>query len=173
MIIIQKNPSRDIMTYKKDINLKKWLGGFYFCSVIFGGVGVMSIVAASLPPYETGLLVFKISGGLIFLFFGYRFIIKAVRTYRMRVQAFSKGVLMKGEVVSQGRTFVSWKSGKDYTLIIQVTLESGKVLEKKIRSPHPDLHSLHPMRSEIDMLVDVESGSMFIPSEVGIEASFQ
>jgi hypothetical protein len=148
------------------------LKGYFFSAGVFGGLGLMSLAAVFIGPYEAGLIAFKITASLVLCYIGARLIFKAVNGHRDRVQAFTSGILLKGEIVSHGGTFVIWKSSRFYTLIVQVRTEEGKLLEKKIRSESASIHADYPMHVEMDVLVDTATGAMFIPPEVDIKAVF-
>ncbi|OHD66993.1 MAG: hypothetical protein A2176_16090 [Spirochaetes bacterium RBG_13_51_14] len=172
-VTIQLNPPRDPAQYGEKIDFWHGLRGYLFNGSIFAAAGGLTLVAALSGPYELGLTVFKLIGFLLFGSTGYRNFRRAIRGHRERLEAFMRGRLFRCSIVSQGRAFATWKSRRDYTLIIQVTMENGKVLEKTIRSSDRTLHQRYPLHGEFDALADVGSGFMFAPPEVDIEASFQ
>lgn len=171
-ISIQKNPPRDLAQYGA-IDMWHNLKGYFFSAGIFGGLGLMALAAVFIGPYEAGLIAFKITASLVFCYIGGRLIFKAIQGHRDRVQAFTAGILCRGEIVSHGGTIVIWKSSRFYTLIVQVRTEEGRLLEKKIRSEDASMHNDYPLHDEMDVLVDTATGAIFVPPEVGIKAMFE
>ena len=110
---------------------------------------------------------------LILCYVSVRFVFKAVKGHNDRVQAFTSGVVSRGEIVSHGGTIVVWKLNRFYTLIVQLHTPEGKVLEKKIRSDDATMHADYPLHDDIDVLADVGSGTMFVPPEANIKAVFE
>ena len=152
-VSIPKNPPRDPAQYGA-IDMWHNLKGYFFSAGIFGGLGLMSLASVFIGPYETGLIVFKITASIVFCYIGARLIYRAVKGHRDRVQAFTSGSSARGEIVSHGGTFVIWKSSRFYTLIVQLRTAEGRVLEKKIRSEDASIHADYPLHDEMDVLVD-------------------
>lgn len=171
-IDIPADPPRDTSRFREAIDFSRGLRGHILNGSLFAVLACLALVSALTGPCETGLLVFKLSCFAILAYCGVRLFIRFARSRRERLRAFTKGRRYRGIVVSHGRTFVTWKSGRDYTLIVQVKDEEGKVREKKIRSADRSLHETHPLHDEIDLLLDAESGSIFVPAEVGCAATF-
>ncbi|TFH43138.1 MAG: hypothetical protein E4G96_01845 [Chrysiogenales bacterium] len=171
--IIPTEPPRDPALFVETINFRHGLMRHLFHGVVVTGIGCLFLLSALTGTYETGLMVFKLSCFAVLGYAGARLFLKYARERRARVQAFSSGVLRCATVVSHGRAFVTWKSGRDFTLIVQLKMENGRVLEKKIRSEDRLLHELHPLHDEIDILVDGESGSIFVPAEASLIPSFE
>jgi hypothetical protein len=171
-VSIQRNPPRDLAQYG---NIDMWhnLKGYFFSAGVFGGVGLMALAALFIGPYEGGLIAFKIIAALVFCYIAARLVVRAIQGRRDRVQAFTAGILMSGEIVSHGGTFVIWKSSRFYTLIVQLRTEEGKVLEKKIRSENASMHVDYPLHDDMEVLVDTATGAMFVPPEVDIKAVFE
>jgi len=171
-VSIQKNTPRDPARYGS-INMWHNLKGYFFSAGVFGGLGLMTLAAIFIGPFEAGLIAFKIIASLVLCYIGVRLIFKAVKGHRDRVQAFTAGTLRRGEIVSHGGTFVIWKSSRFYTLIVQLRTDEGRVLEKKIRSEHASIHTDYPLHDEMAVLVDIATGAMFVPPEVDIKAVFE
>jgi hypothetical protein len=172
-IDLPAEPPRDPERYRDRIDFTRGLKGDLINGSLFTIIASLALVSALTGPFTTGPLVLKLSCGAIFAYVGLRLFLRFARLKRERVRAFMKGRTRRGTVVSHGRTFVTWKSGRDFTLIVQVTEEDGRVLEKKIRSADRALHETHPLHDEIDLLLDSESGSIFVPAEAGCAATFK
>ncbi len=172
-IDIPAEPPRDPELFRDRIDFALGLRGDILNGSLFAIFACLPLALALTGPFETGPMVFKLSCFAVLAYVGVRLFIRFARAKRERLRAFTKGRSRRGTVVSHGRTFVTWKSGRDFTLIVQVTGEDGRVLEKKIRSADRALHEIHPLHEEIDLLLDAESGSIFVPAEAGCAATFR
>jgi hypothetical protein len=171
-VSIQKNPPRDPAQYGS-IDLWHNLKGYFYSAGAFGAIGLLLLASLALGPYDTGVVVFIVIVATFLCYVSARSAWKAVKGYNDRVQAFTSGVVCRGEIVSHGGTIVVWRLNRFYTLIVQLRTPEGRLLEKKIRSEVASIHADYPLHDEIDVLADAASGTMLIPPEVNIKAVFE
>jgi len=172
-IVIQRDPVRDCEQYKGKIDFYYGLRQFFLSGAIFAVLGLLSVASLIANPEGTGRITLKSIAAVTCLYICYRYFRKAVISRRERMNAFMSGKLVKGTVVGHRRSFLSWHSGGEYVIAVQVTTEGGKILEKSVSSPSRRFHEQYSLQTEVDVLLDPSTGAMFIPAEVGISASFK
>jgi hypothetical protein len=126
---------------------------------------------ARLYPVRTdgrGTILFKICGPAPSAFFPSSFQ-EYGRERRRRLQLFARGRYTEGKVAAYGRAFSPWKSARDYTLTVEITLSDGTVKRNTIRSAKESLHADHPIGSAIPLLVDDVGGAVLYAGEIGAD----
>jgi hypothetical protein len=131
------------------------------------------MLSAFLPPHEAGLIIFKIITG-VGLFGTLSFILlrSATQRQRERLQAFRKGIIIEGTVTKHGRRFVFWKSSRDYTVTVEISLDDNTTISATVQGSNGLIHKKNPLQSKILAFVDMTSESIFIPAEIGVEIHY-
>jgi len=79
----------------------------------------------------------------------------ARQTYQRRVNALRNGVAVEAKVVEHRRTFVFWKSTRDYVAIVEVEGSRGGGMAK-IQSSRAELHEQLPIGGPVIGFLDAE-----------------
>jgi hypothetical protein len=170
MITVPYNPPRDPTRFRDLMDFKKGLRVYYFFGTFFSLGTVMLILSVFLPPYEAGLILFKIIAGLgLFGTMSFILLGTAIQRHRERLQAFSEGMILEGTVTEHGRKFVFWKSSRDYTVTVEIWLDDNTTISATVQYPDVEIHKKNPLQSSTPAFVDTTSNSVFIPAEIGVE----
>jgi hypothetical protein len=107
------------------------------------------------------LIIFDTIGALLLVY--------GMREKQKRFLSFTRGVFIRGTVKGGGKKFVFWKSGSISTVLVDVTIPSGKTMQRILNLRSDELQQeLFPGR-EINGLYDAASGSLFFPQEIGVD----
>jgi hypothetical protein len=169
IIVIPEEPPRNPLDFKEKIDLKKGLrAGFFYGYFFLVGIG-LCILSTFFPPYEPGLIFFKVAGGSAFFgLLSYLFLSNVRRRYKSRLAAFCSGRFIEGTVARHDRVFSPWKSKRDYTVTVEFSLEGGNKLTRQIQSAREEIQRQLPLGSKVDALLDGNTRSVFIPMEIGV-----
>jgi hypothetical protein len=166
---IGKEPPRDPAAFRKSVDFGRGLRGWIFSGSVFSGVGLLALVSIPFGPMEGGTILFKICGACAFGILSFLFFRRYGRERRRRLQLFARGRYTEGKVAAYGRAFSPWKSARDYTLTVEITLSDGTVKRNTIRSAKESLHADHPIGSAIPLLVDDVGGAVLYAGEIGAD----
>ncbi|NBB90136.1 MAG: hypothetical protein GVY23_02895 [Spirochaetes bacterium] len=147
------------------IDLRCGLRVYQFFGYAFLGAAVVVVASSFLPPYEPGLIVFKVFAGLLF-FGGFAALLlrKARKVFDARVNVLRDGIVIEASVVSHGRAFVFWKSTRDYVVGVEFE-HAGTRHRAKSQSPKAEIHDQLPTGSRLPGLFEPQSGrSLFLQS---------
>lgn len=162
---------RDLKAVKKQINIRKGLGVYFFFATLmflFAIVLVLTAVFFKDQPYE--VRVYQGLFGPLFLgAFGLSFYMPARKRLKTRINCLTNGNLVTAMVVDHGRVFVPYKSFRDYSVEAVYTTESGKKVRGIIQRSNPKFQKYFPVGSEIQALYDPKSKSLFLPAEIGVD----
>jgi len=159
---------RDALQLKKKIPMHRGLTAYYF-------FGVFALIVPFIPVITLAVNGMISNLGwlpLLFLFilaetFAFLFLNYANKNYLRRLRALGSGFTIKAKVVRHSRSFVSWKSSRNYALTVAYEFK-GKQLQTKFDAAFSELHSNFPINSEISGLYDPDSDSVFFPPEIGL-----
>ncbi len=160
---------RDPAQFAKRIDFGNGLRGWIFTGIIFDGVGLLALVSVPFGPAEGGLILFKVTAGIVFGAAGLLFSRKYRHDRKKRIQLFTRGRHATGTVTAYGRAFSPWKSARDYTLTVEVALSDGTTKKNTIRSNRESLHTGYAIGSSIDLLVDDVRGEILFPGVLDAE----
>lgn len=164
-IDLKTRPPRDLKTIQREIDLRAGLWVYRFFGYAFA-IGAVVVAGSSfMPPYEPGLIVVRVFGGL-FVFGGLAVLLlrSSQRTYRSRVRALRDGVMVHATVVRHSRKFVFWKSKRDYVVAVDFE-HNGAHQSARIQSSNADLLEALPPGSTVTGFFDPESTqSLFLES---------
>lgn len=142
---------------------------FFFAAFLMLGV-VMLIVSCFFPPFEKGLIFFKLTLGVLFFFiFSLVLYMPASKRLKRRKLAFKYGKIITGTVVKHKRRFVVWSSTRDYVAIIAIETQKGDKKTLNIQNTNAELFQILPIGSKINVLHDDASNTTFAPIEIGVE----
>ena len=169
-ISVPLNPPRNPELYRIDFRRGLWALYFFGSFFSLGSAGVL--ITATMPPYEPGLIVFKILFGVPFFgFFAYWFLSKAIRRYRERITVFREGILRKGTAIHHGRKFVPWRSTRHYTVTVRIALDEGSI-DSVIVNWDRSIYERVPLGAHVYVFIHPETLSVFIPAEIGVAIRF-
>jgi hypothetical protein len=164
-IKLLKNPPRDLNQMGELMDIRSGLRVYQLFGYAFLVAAVVVVASSFLPPYEPGLIVFKVVAGLLF-FGGFAALLlrKARKVFDARVNVLRDGIVIEASVVSHGRAFVFWKSTRDYVVVVEFEHE-GTRHQAKIQSPKAEIHEELPSGSRLPGLFEPRSGrSLFLES---------
>jgi hypothetical protein len=145
------------------IDLRSGLRVYQFFGYALLVAAVVVVASSFLPPYEPGLIAFKVVAGLL-LFGGFAALLlrKARTIFDARVKALRDGMMVEASVVSHGRAFVFWKSTREHVVVVEFEHE-GTRHRAKIQSPKAEIHDQLPTGSRLPGLFEPQSGrSLFL-----------
>jgi hypothetical protein len=168
-ISVPSLPPRDL---NHKIPFHTGLTGYYFVGGIFTALSLIIVVSLVIPPHETGLILFKITGSIIFGALGISSLIRTYRTYLSRVADYTHGDHIVGTVEDHGRKIVPWKSFRDYTATVRFRPEGSPVM---VVIQNSDKHFLRdlPIGSTVSAFYNRRTGSLFVPVEIGVRILLQ
>jgi hypothetical protein len=163
----EKRP-RDAMQLKKKLPLHRGLTAYYF-------FGVFALIVPFIPA-----IILAVNGmisnlgwlPLLFFFtlaetFAFLYLNYANKNYLRRLRALGNGVAVKAKVLRHSRSFVSWKSSRNYVLTVGYEFK-GKQIQTRFDATFSELLSNFPINSDISGLHDPDSDSVFFPPEIGL-----
>ena len=166
-ISVPRNPPRNVSAFRGKIDFRQGLRGWYFSCWLMMLFGGMLLAAAALPPFEPGLIMFKLSAACMSFGAGVLLLVRTGRIVRSRVSAFEKGAIVSAEVLSHERVFVPWKSSRDYAAVLVIPSRNGAV-RRTIRSSR-DLTLDLPLNSSVSVFFNEMTDDLFVPAEAGVE----
>ena len=164
-IHLSEHTPRDMQRIRELLDLRAGLRSYQLFGYAFFFAAVVVVASSVLPPYESGLIVFKIVAGLL-LFGGFAMVLlrKARNAYAARVNVLRNGIIVEASVVSHERAIVFSKSTRDYVVILEVEHE-GTRHQAKIQSRQAVIHDRLPPGSRLKGLLEPNSGhSLFLES---------
>lgn len=164
-IHLPERPPRDMERIRELIDLRSGLRVYQLFGFAFLFAAVVVVGTSFLPPYEPGLIVFKVVAGLLF-FGGFAAVLlrKARNVFETRANVLRDGIVVEATVVSLGRAFVFWKSTRDYVVVVEFEHE-GTRHQAKIQSPRSEIHDRLPPGARLCGLFEPRSGrSLFLES---------
>ncbi|MFH0893986.1 MAG: hypothetical protein V2A54_06080 [Bacteroidota bacterium] len=172
-IPIQKSTPRNIHSLEKYITLSKGTGGALLFIAILTGLALMLIFSFFLPPYDGGLIAFKITMLIVSIIFSVLLFRWRIRKIKARVNAFANGTPIEAKVTNHGRSMNPGRSKFNYTATISIPLENGKSVQQNIVSPDEDLWRALPMQQSVTVLYHAESNSLFVAELFGCKLSVE
>lgn len=170
-IQIQENPPRDISSVKADVSFSKGLYPLLFFGYFINVAVVLIAVMYFFIPgadHSNEAIVRLIIAACIFDFIGAMFLVYAARIKQRRIFAFQRGIIKTGRVVQHGRCFVFWKSSRNYTITVELVLESGERITSVISSSSEELQRMMLPGTDVVLLYDSIAKTIFVPQEVGV-----
>lgn len=142
--------------------MKSNTNSFWFAGIFFLLAWVGMILSSFFPPFETGLILFKITGGSLFFgLIGFFFLRTAIRRTKHHRRAIDYGIPLNAVVIKHGRRFNPFSSWRYYTITIQAQ-NDGFDAQSLIKSTSSNLHIAYPIGSIVKIKMDRESGTMVI-----------
>ena len=170
-IELKQSPPRDLEEIRRKIDLRAGLRVYRFFGYAFA-VGAVVVAGSSFVlPAEPGLIASRVLVGL--LFFGGLAVLllrRSRRTYQSRVHALRDGVMVAATVVHHGRTFVFWKSERDYVVAVEFEYDGAHV-SAKIQSPRAELQEQLPPGSTVTGLFEPRSNQTLLLESLGYTVS--
>ena len=171
-VIVPNKAPRDAKNFKGQIpffdglRIPYYLSWFMALGMIIPLVSIMvtggpELLQSMLGKFLITFAIFLMIGGFIFA--------RTQKTYRSRINAFEKGIMVEGKVIDQGRSFVFYSSMRDYTLTVEFEDDQGENRKAYLKSRKPELHQLYPVSSEVKGFWDSYGKCYFFPIEVGVE----
>lgn len=162
---------RPLDAVTRQIDLRKGLyTGYAFGAVFLAGAVLLPIALALMPRPWTGPALFQvIVGPLFFAGFAMIFLLPARRRYRARVDAFVNGDLVTARVTGRRRAWVAYSSFRDYLIDAEARLADGRMATGTARTRSARLAKSLATGAELQALAIRESGTLFLPVEIGAE----
>lgn len=173
-IMLTKNSPRDIASVSKQARLNKGILAYFIFGYFFMLTIIIPIIFIAMIPGEKNIPF----GGLIvsILFFegiGIMLLFTGKKKLGKRIDSIRNGIVIKAKVISQSREFVFWKSVRDFSVILEIEEQSGKVYNTKIQSGNWQFHNELPIGSSLYGLKNPKTGSVFFPAEIGLKMEIE
>lgn len=145
--------------------MKNNYGAYLFAGIMFFLAWIGILLSTLIPPYESGLILFKISGGtVVFGLMGFLFLRTAIRRRQRIKKTIANGIPSNATVVQHGRQFNPFSSWRYYTITLQI-VDDGKVFTSRVRSTSSSFHSVFPIGGAVAVRFDKSSGTMILMDE--------
>ena len=158
------------------IPLKKGLRGYFFIAyLMFLGAllgllsGILNMIYLS--DFITGPLKAVFGAGFFFSAGYFLFLRPARRRLSLRQAAFEHGTLTEAVITKQSRTFIFWKSSRDWVIEAETILENGKRITGFLQTPRYQLAKNLKPGTKIQALYVKNQNILFLPLEMGIQVS--
>jgi hypothetical protein len=158
------------------IPLKKGLRHYFFIAYamfITAGLGFLSGVLNMIYIGNWLLAFFQaLVGTGVFTLLGLiPFYLPAQKKLQLRTIAFQKGSLTDAIIVRIDRTFVAWKSARDWLVEAEVILPNGKKLTGTLQTGSRQLVKNLQIGTRIQALCCESESIIFLPLEIGMQVS--
>lgn len=159
---ISKETPRDIEHSKRKLAFSKGIGGWLVFGILILVLGLATALSTFLPPHEKGLMFFKITFFIISILIFWLIFKAYKKNLSKRKQSFMKGEVATAIVLSHGRTMNPFRSNFNYTITISLPIDNDKYIKEKIVSSDESIWNLFPVKKEITVLYDKNSGGILV-----------
>lgn len=150
--------------------LYRGLGSWRFFGY-FAGLGVVLLAGSLLiPPYETGVLLLKLTGCLIFALLSRQLLKLAHKKVAWRQQILRTGKRLNGTVTHHQKAFNPFSSWKDW--VIEVAFEDeGQPYRIQARLARRDDIRYAKKGEQLPLIWEPQLKRAFVPLEIGVSLS--
>ncbi len=149
---------------------------YYFFGYFFIAVALFPVIFflfTGVHKMNSEIIILLIISLLIAVLVGLLMIRTARLKLNKRLFAIRDGVIIEAMAIKHGRSFVFWKSERDFTVLLEFTGPDSKKYHHTIQSGSRSLHYALTLQSKTMGFYDKKSGFLLFPVEIGLRTNIK